>query len=460
MKATNKNEYISDLSIKMKNVCQIDKNLYRQYNVKRGLRNPDHTGVLVGLTNIGDVVGYKKENDQIIPIEGDLYYRGISIKDIVKGTQKDKRHGFDEVSYLLLTGEMPSMDKLKCFSTLISRRRELPLAFRKNILNQGTGKNVMNVIARAVLELYSYDKNPEDRSEENIARQTLDLLAKFPTIIAYSYNAIKHVHYKKTLSIRHPKKNLSTAENFLYMLKGDKFTALEADLLDLCLIIHAEHGGGNNSTFTVRVVSSAGTDSYSAISAAISSLKGIYHGGANLKVLEMMDNIKDNVKDKTDKDELADYLMKILKKEVYDGFGKIYGFGHAVYTLSDPRCVLLRERARALAIEKDKLDEYELYRAVEDLAPKVFGEFKGGKKNKILSANVDFYSGFVYSCIGIPKELFTPIFAMGRLPGWCAHRLEEANMTSKRIIRPAYKNVCEKQRYIPITERNNMPNKN
>jgi citrate synthase len=269
---------------------------------------------------------------------------------------------------------MPSIDKLKRFSTLISRRRELPLAFRKNILNQGTGKNVMNVIARAVLELYSYDKNPEDRSEENIARQTLDLLAKFPTIIAYSYNAIKHVHYNKTLSIRHPKKSLSTAENFLYMLKGDKFTVLEADLLDLCLIIHAEHGGGNNSTFTVRVTSSAGTDTYAAISAAISALKGIYHGGANLKVLEMMDNIKDNVKDKTDKDELADYLRRILKKEVYDGFGKIYGFGHAVYTLSDPRCVLLRERARALAIEKGKLDEYELYRAIEDLAPKVFSE--------------------------------------------------------------------------------------
>jgi citrate synthase len=296
------------------------------------------------------------------------------------------------------------------------------------------------------------DENAENRSEENVAKQSLNLLAKFPTIIAYAFNSFRHAHQKQTLSIRHPRKDLSTAENFLYMLKGDKYTKLEADLLDTCLCVHAEHGGGNNSTFTVRVTSSAGTDTYSSIGSGIASLKGIYHGGANHKVMEMMAHLKANINDWQDEKEIADYLEKILKKEVYDGWGKIYGIGHAVYTKSDPRAVILKEKAAALAEEKGRFDEFEFYRKVEKLAPAAFYQLKGRDK-KILCANVDFYSGLIYSFIGIPQELYTPIFAMGRLPGWLSHRLEEVNMTSKRIIRPAYKNVNSRKRYWGVRER-------
>ncbi len=452
-KPTYKNgKYLHDLSKKLKATCQIEKDLYSKYNVKRGLRNQDHTGVLVGLTNIGDVVGYKKDSDQIIPVEGELYFRGYNIKELVTGFQRDKRHGFDEICYLLLTGELPDSVDLNNFSQELLKYRDIPESFSKNILSQPVSDNVMNMLSRAVLGLYALDKDAENREEENIAKQSLTLLAKFPTLIAYFFNALRHTHHRKTLSIRHPKHNLTTAENFLWMLKGKKYTKLESDLLDLCLCIHAEHGGGNNSTFTVRVTSSAGTDTYASISSAISSLKGPYHGGANLKVLEMMDHLKENITDWNNKQEISKYLNKILKKEVYDGYGKIYGIGHAVYTLSDPRTNLLRGKAKELAKEKNRLEEFQLYENVEELAPIVFAEFKG-TANKILCANVDFYSGFVYSCIGIPKELFTPIFAMGRLPGWCAHRLEEVNMTSKRIIRPAYKNVNLRKSYKNCDER-------
>ncbi len=444
--------YIQQLSKKLKNTCQISKELYSQYKVKRGLRNEDHTGVLVGLTNIGDVVGYEKKDGKIIPSEGKLYYRGYELKDLVHGFTEEGRHGFDEICYLLLAGELPDGETLEAFTDLLKNKRELENNYIKNLVSIPPGRNLMNMLSRAIMGLYPLDKDAENRSEEKIAKQSINLLAKFPTIIAYAFNSFRHVHQKQTLSIRHPRADLSTAENFLYMLKGDKYTKLEADLLDTCLCVHAEHGGGNNSTFTVRVTSSAGTDTYSSIGAGITSLKGIYHGGANHKVMEMMNHLKETIKDWNDKQEIADYLEKILKKEVYDGWGKIYGIGHAVYTESDPRTVLLKEKVADLAEEKNRADEFEFYRKVEELAPEVFYKLKGRDK-KILCANVDFYSGLIYSFIGIPEELYTPIFAMGRLPGWLSHRLEEVNMSSKRIIRPAYKNVNERKEYKGMAKR-------
>jgi len=445
---------LQTICIKMKNACQIEPVLFDKYNVKRGLRNRDHTGVLVGLTNIGDVVGYQRKNEQIIPCEGNLLYRGYSLAQLVSGFQRDRRHGFEEICYLLLAGELPRKDELRCFSEYLAELRDLPENFTHSTILTIVGQDIMNMIARAVLVLYTIDQNPEDRSEENLVRQSLNLLAKFPSIVAYSYNAYRHGYQRKTLSIRHPRQDLSTAENFLYMLKGSRYTRLESDLLDLALVTHAEHGGGNNSTFTLRVSSSSGTDTYSAIAAAIGSLKGPYHGGANLKVMQMMEDIKANVANWRSKDEVARYLLGILKKEYGDGTGKIYGIGHAVYTLSDPRAKILKEKAAELADEKNRTEELKLYNLVEELAPQVFADFKGNQRKKIVCANVDFYSGFVYSCIGIPRELYTPIFAMGRLAGWCAHRLEELNHKSRRIIRPAYKNVIRQRDYIPLSIRN------
>ena len=447
---------LQTICAKMENAAQIDPQLYLEYNVKRGLRNQDHTGVLVGLTSIGDVIGYYRENDQLVPTEGQLLYRGYPLDQLVRGFQQDGRHGFDEICYLLLAGELPTQTELQYFTGYLAQNRDLPENFMKQTILTPIGQNMMNMLARAVLVLYTIDPNPEDRSEENIVRQSLDLIAKFPTIVAYSYNAYRHEFNRKTLSIRHPREKLSTAENFLYMLKGEKYTKLEADLLDLALVTHAEHGGGNNSTFTLRVTSSAGTDTYSAIAAAIGSLKGPYHGGANLKVLQMMTDMKQNVRNWRDRDEVAAYLLRILKKEVGDHFGKIYGIGHAVYTLSDPRTNILKVRAAELADEKNRAEEFQLYNLVEELAPEVFADFKGRERSKIVCANVDFYSGFVYSCLGIPAELYTAIFAMGRLAGWCAHRLEELNHQSRRIIRPAYKNVTPQRDYVPLQVRGDL----
>lgn len=453
-KYTHKEEkYIQDLSKKLKSACQISRKIYSQYEVKRGLRNDDHTGVLVGLTNIGDVVGYKKTDTGVEAIEGELYYRGYELKELVNGFRAENRHGFDEIAYLLLTGELPDTDNLNAFSELLKNRRELPARYMKNLVSIPPSKNIMNMLSMAIMGLYPLDENAEDRSEENIAKQSINLLAKIPTIIAYAYNSYRHAHQKQTLSIRHPRKDLSTAENFLYLLKGDKYTQLEASLLDTCLCVHAEHGGGNNSTFTVRVTSSAGTDTYASIASGISSLKGIYHGGANHKAMEMMTHLKANIKDWKNKKEIAEYLEKILKKEVYDGCGKFYGIGHAVYTKSDPRTILLKEKAAELAGEKGRLKEFEFYHEVENLAAEVFYKVKGQDK-KVLCANVDFYSGLIYSCIGIPAELYTPIFAFGRMPGWLSHRLEEVNMLSRRIIRPAYKNVNQRRDYIGLENRN------
>lgn len=446
-------DLIEKLTRSIEHSCTIDTDLFQKYDVKRGLRNKDHTGVLVGLTNIGDVVGYEMLNGKPSPIEGRLYYRGIEVKQIAKGFQEEHRHGFEEVVYLLLAGQLPNAEDLSEFKQYISERRELPMYFKNMILSL-QGKDLMNMLARSVLLLYNMDEKAEDKSYSNLVAQSLDLIAKFPLFIAYAYHGMRHSYQGKTLSIRHSKPELSTAENFLYLIKGyDCYTKLDADILDLALVLHAEHGGGNNSTFTIRVTSSSGTDTYSAICSAIGSLKGTLHGGANLKVLEMMDHIKDNLENWEDEDEIASYLRKILNKEVYDGSGKIYGIGHAIYTLSDPRTVLLKEKARELAEEKDRMKEFRLYELIEKLAPKVINEAKSGRVRKVLCANVDFYSGFIYTSIGIPRELFTPLFAMARVTGWCAHRLEELDFTTKRIIRPAYKNVYGHREYKHLHER-------
>ncbi len=442
------------LSESVKQSSKIDLSLFEKYNVKKGLRNADHTGVLVGLTNVGDVVGYEKEGDKLIPVDGKLMYRGIDVETLVKGAQAEKRHGFDEVVHLLLSGHLPTPSELDEFNDYMGSLRVLPDYFTKNMILTLRGHNIMNMLARSVLGLYTLDPKAEDTSLENLVDQSLNLIAKFPTIIAYSFHTMRHAYQNKTLSIRHPDPKLSTAENFLRMMKGEgKYTQLEADILDLSLILHADHGGGNNSTFTIRVTSSTGTDTYSAVASAICSLKGPLHGGANHEVLCMMDNIKENVKDWGNKAEIKDYLIKILRKEAYDKSGKIYGIGHAVYTISDPRAILLKQKARELAKEKDKLEEFELYAAIEEMAPDIFYDFKGDKVAKRVCANVDFYSGFVYNCIGITDDVYTALFAMSRIAGWCAHRLEEVTFDARRIIRPAYKNVYTAQEYKPLLDR-------
>lgn len=449
------NNYFAKLEESVRASCQIKNELFEEFEVKRGLRNKDGTGVLVGLTNIGDVVGYMKENGQVVAIPGKLLYRGIDIEDITKGFQKEDRHGFDETVFLLLTGHLPSKEELAAFSEHMASLRSLPDDFVKDMILSMKGKDVLNILARSVLGLYTLDEKPDDISLNNMIRQSLNLIAKFPTIVAYSYQALRHLYKGKTLSIRHPQVNLTTAENFLYLIKGDckGFTKLEADLLDLMLVLHAEHGGGNNSTFTMRVTSSSETDIYSSITSAIGSLKGPLHGGANVRVLEMMEDMKAHVKDWTDEEEVKEYLLKILNKKANDFTGKIYGIGHAVYTISDPRAAILKTKARELAIEKGRLKEFELYALVERLTPEVFRVFKGEKSTKVVCINVDFYSGFVYACLDISKELYTPLFAIARVSGWCTHRIEELTFSAKRIIRPAFKNVYGKREYIPLNVR-------
>ena len=431
--------------------CQIEESLFKQYDVKRGLRNADHTGVLVGLTRVGSVVGYEKVDGQLVAIDGKLIYRGIEINDLVHGFQQEKRPGFDETVFLLLFGRLPNQAELEEFTAGLAELRVLPENFNRDMILTMRGHDIMNMMARSILALYTLDEQADTTSVENILRQSCSLIAKFPTIAVYSYMAMMHLIYYQTLSVRYPDKRLSTAENFLYMLKGHEYTPLEADLLDLCLVLHAEHGGGNNSTFTTRVVSSSGTDTYSAIVAAIGSLKGPLHGGANIAVVNMMDNIKANVKNWSNEEEVAEYLRRILKKQAYDRSGKIYGFGHAVYTVFDPRALLLKQEARKLAKEKDRERELALYEAIEKIGPEIYYEFKGSR-DKLISPNVDFYSGFVYDCLKIPKELYTPLFAISRISGWCAHRLEEL-ISGKRIIRPAYKAVTPDAAYVPLDQR-------
>ncbi|MDR2628369.1 MAG: citrate synthase [Dysgonamonadaceae bacterium] len=450
-----KNEFmIYKLSESIKTTSRIDNELFKQYNVKRGLRNEDHSGVLVGLTKIGDVVGYEKTPEGTLKaIPGKLFYRGIDVENLVHGLQKEKRTGYEETCFLLLSGKLPDEEDLITFSEIINSSMPLEHRVKMNILEL-EGSNIMNILARCVLEMYTFDDRADDNSRENLMRQSMDLIAKFPTIIAYAYHIMRHSSYGRSLHIRHPKEDASLAENFLYMLNGPHgYTELDVRTLDLALILHAEHGGGNNSTFTVRVTSSSGTDTYSSIAAGIGSLKGPLHGGANLKVIDMFNHIKENVKNWEDNREITAYLKKILNKEAYNRTGLIYGIGHAVYTISDPRALLLKEMARELAVEKNREKEFAFLERLEGLSVDAFMNFKGSKVNKQVCANVDFYSGFVYEMIGLPQEVYTPLFAMSRIAGWVAHRIEELNFDSKRIIRPAYRNVADKANFVPLKNR-------
>ena len=444
-----KENLLHQLSVEMKGSIRIDADLFKKLDVKRGLRNEDGTGVLVGLTNIGNVVGYDRLPDgTLVPIEGKLFFRGYEVKDLCRALMREKRFGFEEIAFLLLSGRLPARGELEAFSSLIMANMPLEQKTLLHIIEM-EGNNVMNILARSVLEFYTFDDNPEDVSPENLMRQSIELISKFPTIIAYAYNMLRHTNRGRSLHIRDARHGRSLAENFLYMLKGSGYTELDARTLDLLLILHSEHGGGNNSTFTVRVTSSTGTDTYSSIAAGIGSLKGPKHGGANIKVCEMIEFIKSEVSDWTDEEEIARVLDRILQGKSFDRKGLVYGIGHAVYTKSDPRTVLLKEMARDLAAEKDRLAEYEFLERVERIAIDRVYAAKGHRKT--LCANVDFYSGFVYDLIGIPREIYTPLFAMARIVGWCAHRNEELNFEGRRIIRPAYRCVTDERTYVALS---------
>ena len=430
---------------------QIDPALYTKYDVKRGLRDLSGKGVLAGLTDISEITSYIIEDSDMIPCDGKLYYRGYKIQDLVKGFEKDNRFGFEEVAYLLLFGELPSKKELDSFKQMLGDFRSLPTHFVRDIIMKAPSKDMMNALARSVLTMYAYDDRADDTSIENVVRQSLQLISLFPLISVYAYHAYNHYHDGASLIIHPPKPELSTAEHLLYLLRPDgQYTDLEARMLDLGLVLHMEHGGGNNSSFTTHVVSSSGTDTYSAIAAALGSLKGPKHGGANIKVVRMFDDLKANVSDWTNEAQLKDYLCKILDREAFDHSGLIYGMGHAVYSLSDPRSEIFKSHVASLAKEKGREDELALYNTVEKLAKEVI--FEKRKIYKGVSANIDFYSGFVYSMLDLPTELFTPMFANARIVGWSAHRLEELTSGGK-IIRPAYKSVCKKKEYEPLKKR-------
>lgn len=429
----------------------INPELFNKYNVKRGLRDTDGNGVLTGLTEISDVQSGRPMKDGDQHTKGRLFYRGIDINELVGGFVSEKRFGFEEVSYLLLFGTLPTESQLEEFKKLLGCYRTLPDNFVRDVILKAPSEDMMNTLARGVLTLYSYDDNPDDTSIENVLRQCLELIALFPVLAVYGYQAYSHKYDGNSLVIHSPQPELSAAENILYMLRPDtKYTELEARLLDLALVLHAEHGGGNNSTFTCRVVSSSGTDSYSAIAAALGSLKGPKHGGANIKVVKMFEDMKANISDWTSEEEVGNYLRKLLNKEAFDNAGLIYGIGHAVYSLNDPRADIFKKFVENLSIEKGREDEFKLYAMVERLAPEIIGQEK--RIYKGVSANIDFYSGFVYSMLDLPIQLYTPIFAISRITGWSAHRLEEL-LNSGKIIRPAYNAVGERQTYIPLKER-------
>lgn len=417
---------------------KIDQNLYLEYDVKRGLRDSAGKGVLTGLTEISDVVAFNTENGYQYPADGSLYYQGVNVFDIIEGL-KGRKFGFEETAYLLMFGTLPSEGELNRFITVCSDMQDLSNRFIRDVVMKGSTANIMNALQRCVLTLYAYDADPDNITPENVLRQSLQLINKLPLIAVYSYHSYCHFRKNQTLMIRNPKKGLSLAENILYMLRPDgQYTELEAKVLDIALILHAEHGGGNNSTFTTHVVTSSGTDTYSSIAASIGSLKGPRHGGANIKVQNMFADIKSHLTDWSDTEALTSYLNDILDKKAFDKTGLIYGMGHAVYTLSDPREVILKSFARSLAEEKGMMEEFGLYENVEKIAGEMVRERRRLQKN--VCPNVDFYSGLVYSMLGIPEELFTPIFAIARIPGWCAHRLEEL-INANKIIRPAYKYV-------------------
>ena len=443
--------FLDNLKGRVKENSAIPSELYDWHNVKRGLRNQDGTGVLVGLTEIGDVHGYILDEGEKIPDRGRLRYRGISIKDIVKGFQSEKRSGFEETVYLLLSGELPNKNELENFRGLLAENYCLPNGFWEEMILGSPSPDIMNMLARCTLALYTYDDNPEDRSVDNVLMQCIKMISMFPVMTAYAYQAKQHYFADKSLHIHNILEGAGHAENLLHLIRPDnEYTGLEAELLDLSLVLHAEHGGGNNSAFTVNVVSSSGTDAYSSIAAAIGSLKGPRHGGANIRVHIMIEDIKKNVKDWSDKKEIEGYIAKIIRKEVGDRSGLVYGMGHAVYTLSDPRAELLKEKAAQLAKEMGREEEFALYNLIAELTPAVFADVKGS--DKIISPNVDFYSGFVYSMLNIPSELYTPIFAVSRIAGWCAHLMEEI-VSNTRIMRPAYRNVLKKREYVPMKER-------
>ena len=447
----NKDYLIYKLSDEVKTSCKIDTGLFQKYGVKRGLRNEDGSGVLVGLTNIGNVVGYERDAEGVlVPTEGKLFYRGYELNELVTPLIEEHRFGFEEIAYLLLSGNLPDKEDLESFKQLINENMSLDHKTIVHIIDL-EGSNIMNILARSVLEMYTFDPTPDDLSRDNLMRQAVELIARFPTVIAYAYNIYRHSVQGRSLHIRHPRENMSIAENFLYMLKHEDFTELDARMLDLLLVIQAEHGGGNNSTFTVRVTSSSRTDTYSSIAAGIGSLKGPLHGGANIKVINMLHHLMENIHDWTSVDEIDTYLNRILNKEAYDGAGLIYGIGHAVYTLSDPRAKQLKRLAGELAREKGREAEYNFHRLLEQEGIKCVQAHR--KTTKPICANVDFYSGFIYEMIGLPQEIYTPMFAMARIVGWMAHRIEELNFEGRRIIRPAYKNVLGVKEYTPLSER-------
>ena len=437
------------LAQKCDNNGHIDPELYDRYEVKRGLRYKSGRGVLTGLTEIGEVKSYTIDDGEMIPCEGKLYYHGVDIEQIVEGFTSEGRFGFEEVTYLLIFGEQPTEEQLSEFRKLLAEYRLLPTSFVRDIIMKAPSKDMMNTLARSVLTMYSYDELSDDTSISNVLRQSLQLIAVFPLLSVYGYQAYNHYQKGHSLFIHTPPADLSTAEAILYMLRPDcKYTELEARLLDICLVAQAEHGGGNNSTFTTHVVSSSGTDTYSSVAASLGSLKGPKHGGANKKVVEMFEDIKENVKNYEDEEEVRSYLKKILDKEAFDKSGLIYGIGHAVYSLSDPRTRILKKYVGQLAKEKGTEKELALYEMVERIAPELLSK----KRNRPVSANVDFYSGFVYRMLGLPLELYTPIFAIARIAGWSAHRIEEL-MNSGKIVRPAYKNVAKHTEYVPMSER-------
>ena len=429
----------------------IDNELYLKYEVKRGLRDISGKGVLVGLTEISEIVSYIIEDGDMNPCEGKLYYRGINIEKIVKGFLDEDRFGFEEVCFLLLFGHLPKKSEIDTFTSLLENNTSLPDNFFRDTIMSAPSRDTMNSLAKSVLTLYAHDENPDDISVENVLRQSISLIAKFSGLAVYGYQAFAHYHENKSLVIHQPQKGLSIAENILYMLRHDSsYTKLEAQILDIALVLHAEHGGGNNSTFTTHVVTSSHTDTYSSVVASLGSLKGPRHGGANIKVVQMIADMKEKVKNWNDDDEINNHLEKLLSKDAFDNSGLIYGMGHAVYSLSDPRALIFRSFVERLALEKGREEEYKLYSKVEILAPQMIAKVR--KMYKGVSANIDFYSGFVYSMLDLPAELFTPLFAVARIAGWSAHRIEEL-ANSGKIIRPAYKSVTKHQPYISVSQR-------
>ena len=444
------NHYVESLCTEVKDAYRIDKRYYASDSVKRGLRNADGTGVMAGVTRVGSVQGYYMRDMEKVPIPGELYYRGISATELVDTHRRLNTFGYEEVAYLLLFGNLPTAEQLRRFNEILIGARDLPDGFLEDMILKAPCKNIMNKLERSVLALYSYDEDPDDTSLENVMRQSIELIGCFPSIVANGYAVKRHVFDHRSLYIHNPDKNLSVAENFLRMMRTDKsYTDEEAKLLDLMLILHAEHGGGNNSTFACRTLSSSGTDTYSAIAAAVGSLKGPLHGGANAKVTEMLHYVNENVSEVTDEN-VRDYLMKLLNGEAGDRSGKIYGLGHAVYTISDPRAAAIHKYARSMAVDKGYGREFELLETIERVGIPLLME----KLDRTLPmcANVDLYSGLVYRMLDIPQELFTPLFAIARISGWCAHRLEEL-LTGGRIIRPAYRSSMTYSSYVPLDER-------